>query len=177
MSEVDPLCPDCRADYNTPHREDCAAEKRRREEMDRIRAAHLKAEEAKGELIGEGEDGIYIEDGKGLDPKIVAYNEGGHNLTTVPITLVLGWVRANRPDLLVPELAGGWEDEDGDRERFTFTHGRFFLVVWQRFGDVVEWVWDVFDEEKDPDVPIVSGESDTLEAAKFAAMDAARVAS
>ena len=54
-----------------------------------------------GTLIDD-EDGeeVYITDEKSDEPCILAFNEGGHNFTTVSVTDVLDWVKANRPDLL-----------------------------------------------------------------------------
>lgn len=64
-----------------------------------------------GEKIAEGEDGVYIEDGD-TEPRIVAYNEGGHNCTEVFVTEVLDWVRKNRPDLLAPPSSSKEDEVD-----------------------------------------------------------------
>jgi hypothetical protein len=46
-----------------------------------------------------GDEGVYIEERAG-EFNIVAYNQGGHDFTSVPLAVVLDWVRVHRPDLL-----------------------------------------------------------------------------
>lgn len=52
------------------------------------------------ERLDEGGAGTYIIGAKDEDPEIRSYNQGGYDFTRVPLSIVLAWVRKNRPELL-----------------------------------------------------------------------------
>lgn len=50
------------------------------------------------------EDGdVCIENPRGASPDLVAYNQGGFDCTSVPLRVIVRWVREHRPDLLAED--------------------------------------------------------------------------
>jgi hypothetical protein len=98
-------CHECKAVYSEKHKDDCVTAKNQREAAERfqdeVRERHRVEEADRGERIGTCDDeGVYIQGGDGPSPRILAFNQGGHDCTLVDLREVVEWVKRRRPELL-----------------------------------------------------------------------------